>query len=1606
MKFANELKKSLESPMMEQSKSDEEVRIILDNPEGITIEELQEIEKIVENYKAREKLSEDENKRKLLTYIRKVYAPALSEITENLFSTAADGTERAKIFPSEEREELFTKISNLKKEIQSLTKKKNGLGGKTLEQIQVELNKIPELEKGPTPEQLSNLIKENTQLQQQIADLQQQSNSLKIIINKLPGLIGEKGEIDEKELNLLNNFLAAIEILKSGEEPRTTITVDKDSSYEITNSSERLRLENELAEKIRENKKIIEKLSKEVKNSLKEIVTENQTTSLVEKEGGETKKSISTGSKEDSDGLSEKDKKLIQDIANEFAEDRLEGKTIKITFENLLDLIGAVEVYLDEDTISVPNKISTLEFVKNRLPEEEQKKLDEFIKVETNLWENAGKEKNEKDAPEYLIEKLMKKFQTNDGAGEWEPVIEISKEKAKQLEKRKLTKICDEREELRKKYLPQVLQSPKDKVIHEQLKEASKQTKLALKRRNTEQVIANALADKGAKNPVEVKKEELLEERHKNYSQTLDEINDPNKMDRFKEEILQDVKLAGKAKHYLSRFRKLQLESKKDSNNYYVFLNKADEFHSLKTELRTFIEQEELKAQIEQSNGEKETTNGVDLLEYKKGVLDDINQFVYDMKSRKNLPLPNDEKIQAVIKNLTVPNSRNFEALKAIRDDLFRKGFETINPDHGLSPEEIDDGGKIPEYKENGEVIEKDVNVLVIDRTQLLKAYDLLKDISSKKSLHDIPELYKQTEIDELAKYDNKLPAGKKSTDIINSRTKVRDGLWFFLTSTDERDKGITKELLDIAEKEEENVWEIKKYDPLTPEVLNEFLNTCEKLEGKVKPGTEDKIDEILTKKGGFKIDADITAKEKELPKETKGTYQLPLFYEMNNYDKDNPDFCQREVIDTTLPFNLDPENKNPKNYTEKTIKNLTEKYFIDGDIKTDGNFKLKGHLAIGTGVGKTTKTINCLVYMMKKLFNVNVILVCPTGPLAQSAYNHHKSWLQKWGCVVHQKILGYGPKGPIYESHGSYKVELNKLVDGLSIMEPKCLAAHLAATLCDTSVLDKTKGGDSISKADKDAFEANVKKIKDYKVTEGTLIVFDEADFTTPDEYQELIRDTIILNNEKKDGTRYRVLKMSATFQGKKFSLNSTYPIESYQVSGFASGTELKFEDKLSKGKTLVFLKSIDNKQMEKPLAVLKRGTGETGNGVCHVVYDSTYEAYMEGISFGLPPGAVGFGDPRYGRGFTPDIQNTISTGLVEVRMLGEKCKYKPAKTVAYPLAEAIQQRGRGVTISTKFKEAESGGDLVSDMVKAIVLGEVSKSLSSLGMPFSAIKDTKTGIHMGANAIRAGVALRMIQKNGVAPAPEEMLVGLQGLPEFPTYRTKYTGEPDPDAPKLDVERAKDLLKLMIQTYISNDPLFPQKLDIKMASSLVKETGLTEPEARQVLNALIVQKIKEIEENDKTYDPVKKQGKNLSTIQEIAALHRVVLPVDRGGTETLMRNEKNEDGDEIFVLRMRYNVPFTSKKSFGLFDEKLEEIRNLISGEFKGRIKEEADKALIINSLEEYLELVKKLSEPDLYNELVEQKYGSSAANKLLYRIEGLAKEAEMLQLGAGIEVA
>jgi hypothetical protein len=133
-------------------------------------------------------------------------------------------------------------------------------------------------------------------------------------------------------------------------------------------------------------------------------------------------------------------------------------------------------------------------------------------------------------------------------------------------------------------------------------------------------------------------------------------------------------------------------------------------------------------------------------------------------------------------------------------------------------------------------------------------------------------------------------------------------------------------------------------------------------------------LDEALKKEGGYKIDEEpkektglgisgkeILKREEEFEIEEKGALLLEYFYRKAKYDEkdkfdiDNLDFCRVIVND-------------------------------DGEKELDTAGP--GILPFGTGVGKTTKIVNCLVRGGER----NVVLVCPNPGLVDSAVGHHKN--------------------------------------------------------------------------------------------------------------------------------------------------------------------------------------------------------------------------------------------------------------------------------------------------------------------------------------------------------------------------------------------------------------------------------------------------------------------------------------------------------------------------------------------------------------------------------------------------------------------------------------
>jgi hypothetical protein len=233
---------------------------------------------------------------------------------------------------------------------------------------------------------------------------------------------------------------------------------------------------------------------------------------------------------------------------------------------------------------------------------------------------------------------------------------------------------------------------------------------------------------------------------------------------------------------------------------------------------------------------------------------------------------------------------------------------------------------------------------------------------------------------------------------------------------------------------------------------------------------------------------------------------------------------------------------------------------------------------------------------------------------------------------------------------------------------------------------------------------------IKDNEITqikkklidkENTAIIFDEAHCASAF-YRELIRQTIFLG--------YKVIKMSATFEGIPFSITSTYPISSKYMNFISE----KMNPRLTAGRTLIFLKntSLSDRQKE----ILDKGK------ICYVILDKSCAAIAEEVVKCMPPGSLVIVGPDYEMGFSFDIDNVISTNEIEIPDSSGNLI-----TQRLPLASFIQQRGRvgrkksgtWITLSKEIKEIGVIEDINSMLVRACLSGDtrdlVKKGYTSL---------------------------------------------------------------------------------------------------------------------------------------------------------------------------------------------------------------------------------------------------------------------------------------------------
>ena len=143
---------------------------------------------------------------------------------------------------------------------------------------------------------------------------------------------------------------------------------------------------------------------------------------------------------------------------------------------------------------------------------------------------------------------------------------------------------------------------------------------------------------------------------------------------------------------------------------------------------------------------------------------------------------------------------------------------------------------------------------------------------------------------------------------------------------------------------------------------------------------------------GAYTIDPAVINNEKNLPRERKGTYLLKDAFSRTKNATNNP---------------ISPDDIRIDNYpnTFCKVEIVKEKpFFWSSLVKEFPVIKgEQGHLPFATGIGKTTKVVNCIVRggvkdeiasekLSKDIEGRNIILVCPNQTLVDSAFIHQNT--------------------------------------------------------------------------------------------------------------------------------------------------------------------------------------------------------------------------------------------------------------------------------------------------------------------------------------------------------------------------------------------------------------------------------------------------------------------------------------------------------------------------------------------------------------------------------------------------------------------------------------
>lgn len=740
-----------------------------------------------------------------------------------------------------------------------------------------------------------------------------------------------------------------------------------------------------------------------------------------------------------------------------------------------------------------------------------------------------------------------------------------------------------------------------------------------------------------------------------------------------------------------------------------------------------------------------------------------------------------------------------------------------------------------------------------------------------------------------------------------------------------------------------------------------------------------------LTSQKGYTIPNDIVQAEAKLPLEKRGLRLLRYFYEKAKDGKNRPFNPDKLNEPEAQKYCFCLPGKATITYEKK---GWVSNEIVTKEIDIIGGEKAtQGHLALAAGAGKTTKTVNCLVNGGRE----NVILFCPTPTLTESAAKHHSTWLQSdYGCVYHKKskmvwVLkgtlkpateeevknGQAEEAEIFESHGPYPVAKNDLtywVDdqgnpggqkGLSVLYFGYLLGYKAREkMVETEAIDEWQP-DNTPEWNDQALEKIKIAIKGKLIPKDSIIVFDEAHYNSG-AYQALQLKMVQAD--------YKVIRLSATFPGVPFSTTSTYPKASYYSGeldpnmpagmmrltkkqaellatirgvepeaiawqndqGQTLPVEVKLEERLRVGKTLIFLKSLQ--LSEEQLKIF-------GNQYSCVVFTEEFKEFCETVSFGRQPGAVMGLNFEHEMGLTFEADTVISTGLVEVSNLGKNFTFSEKITQFVPNASLIQQQGRvgrimeglWITLTKQTQEIVMEEDVEAAMVKACFDGDITP-IKEAEYPFHDIKMLWGGLahphRFGKPPSEALIGLKVDESEQKRVKNQEPLTKITWrtpadkkdlevkgwfssvLPDQALWE-RYLGKTQ--AMAMNEDQAQDLLKELITNFITKDNRFPQGLKLRNQSNLIgavyqkrlekgdEEQKKVSEEIRNVLNGVIEKEIKNYV-NSGNYDDTNQFSKDPKVIKNIADLYRL------NNAEVNFTFEPNEEKKEVWTLNIKHNI--------------------------------------------------------------------------------------------------